>query len=256
MNPQIVQEQTNATHDLRPAPTEAEHASNANSLQSADSDEGAESAEMKLSIPYYPTPWWKRGFDITVAMFCLTILSPVFLAMTVLIKAVSTGPVFFRQKRYGARGEPFMIYKFRTMHQANNTKTHEDYVKRLRESGGTVAKIDKNAPLIPLARFVRGLGVDEFPQVLNVLWGDMSIIGPRPDVMDPAGYTKEHRQRFEVTPGVTGLWQVSGKNGTTFDEMMQFDCEYVRRRSPLLDAVILLRTPVAVLNQLVFSLKN
>jgi len=210
----------------------------------------------EIIIRFDPSPWWKRGFDIGVALFCLTILSPVFLAMTILIKSVSTGPVFFRQRRYGARGKPFLIYKFRTMHETNDTAVHEDYVRELRRSGGTVAKIDKNAPLIPLARVVRGLGADEFPQVLNVLWGDMSIIGPRPDVMEPAGYTPQHRQRFEVTPGVTGLWQVSGKNGTTFDEMMELDCEYVRRRSLWLDLSILFRTPIAVLNQLLFSLRN
>jgi len=255
MNPQIAQQHKPAT--ARPAAEQPAVSPGPSAVQTpaADIGDGA-NAETATAMPFYPAPWWKRGFDISVAVFCLTIMSPVFLGMTILIKCVSSGPVFFRQKRYGARGEPFMIYKFRTMHEANNTAVHEDYVRELRRNGGTVAKIDSNAPLIPLARIVRGLGVDEFPQVLNVLWGDMSIIGPRPDVMEPSGYQPEHRQRFEVTPGVTGLWQVSGKNRTTFDQMMELDCTYVRRRSLGLDAWILFRTPFAVLNQLLFSLRN
>jgi lipopolysaccharide/colanic/teichoic acid biosynthesis glycosyltransferase len=122
-------------------------------------------------------------------------------------------------------------------------------VQRLRENGQRLEKMDGDYALVPLGRWLRATALDELPQLINVLQGEMSLVGPRPDVLALDEYEPWQRLRFHAAPGMTGLWQVSGKNRTTFDEMVLLDLAYIRRRSPLLDAIILLRTPAALLAQ-------
>ncbi len=202
----------------------------------------------------------KRGLDLFGSAFGLLLLSPVFLAIAALIKLTSPGPVLFRQRRLGLFGKEFEFLKFRSMYLNNSSKIHEQYVKNLitRNQGnpGVVQPTDKpvfkivNDPRVtPLGRFLRKSSLDELPQLINVLCGEMSLVGPRPPVpYEVACYRFWHRRRvIEVKPGITGLWQVYGRSRTTFDEMVRLDLKYVREQSFLLDLKILLCTPRAVL---------
>jgi len=197
-------------------------------------------------------PLWKRCLDF--ALICL--LSPVLLligvAVALIIKLGSTGPVFFRQKRVGYKGREFTIFKFRTMRTDSKDESHRQHTAELIKTNTPMVKLDarKDPRMIPLASALRATGLDELPQVLNVLRGDMSLVGPRPCVpYEYALYQPWHRRRFEAVPGLTGLWQVSGKNRTTFDEMVRFDIEYAKRRSLGLDLAIILKTLPALFCQ-------
>jgi lipopolysaccharide/colanic/teichoic acid biosynthesis glycosyltransferase len=192
-----------------------------------------------------PCPRWKRAMDVTGSLLGLAILWPLFVMVGLLIKCVSRGPVFFRQRRYGLRGRPFIVWKFRTMETTHAPVRHLAYVADLMHNGQPLKKIDDEFEIIPGGRILRRLGIDELPQLINVLTGEMSLVGPRPDVMPPSSFGR-WRRRFDVVPGITGLWQVSGKNRTTFDTMMRLDIAYIRRRSFWLDVAILLRTFLAV----------
>jgi lipopolysaccharide/colanic/teichoic acid biosynthesis glycosyltransferase len=190
-------------------------------------------------------PWWKRGFDIVVASLLLAILFPVMAVIGLYIRAVSKGPMLFKQKRLGEMGKYFVIYKFRTLkltdpHHA--TETHRKFLSELIESDQVAAKPDFGSRLIPGGGFLRSRSLDELPQLLNVLMGQMSLIGPRPDVLDWDDYSEWQLRRFEVTPGITGLWQVSGKNRLTFSQMVSLDIEYIEKRSFLFDLWILAKT--------------
>jgi lipopolysaccharide/colanic/teichoic acid biosynthesis glycosyltransferase len=169
------------------------------------------------------------------------------------IRLVSHGPALFRQQRIGLGGRNFTLYKFRTMRQGASTAHHEAHVERLVESDQPMIKLDclGDSRLIPGGRFLRMAGLDELPQFLNVFRGEMSLVGPRPCLTEEYGFfTSSQRERFTVLPGLTGLWQVMGKNRTTFREMNAMDVHYARRSSPLLDVVIVLRTPLALIQQM------
>lgn len=197
-------------------------------------------------------PWWKRLLDIVVALAMLIALSPVLLLLALFIKLVSPGPVFFRQQRVGWACQTFTCLKFRTMHVNADPGVHAQHVRQLMREQVPMAKLDDGADrrLIPLARLIRASGVDELPQLINVLLGDMSLVGPRPCVpYEYEGYENWHLRRFDTLPGLTGLWQVSGKNLTTFQQMMRYDVGYARHLSPSQDALILLRTGPAVVQQ-------
>ena len=197
-------------------------------------------------------PWWKRLFDIFVASLLLVVLMPVLALIGFFIRCVSPGPVIFSQKRLGEMGNYFVIYKFRTMHQANSTNVtheHRQFVAELANSDAVAAKPDLTSRLIPFGGFLRSTSLDELPQLLNVIRGEMSLIGPRPDVLDWQDYPEWQLRRFEVTPGITGLWQVSGKNRLTFRQMVELDLRYIERRSLLLDMWILVKTIKLVLNR-------
>ena len=194
-------------------------------------------------------PVWKRVFDIVFALVGLVVLSPVFLLTSVFIKLMSKGPVLFKQTRYGLYGQPFLIYKFRTMSVDGDSDRHEQYVRDLAKNDGTLSKRDVSSQIIPGGRLLRQLGVDELPQLLNVLAGTMSLVGPRPDLLVISDYEAWQRPRFDVMPGITGLWQVSGKNNTTFDEMVDLDIDYIENRSPLLDLKIIFLTGPALAKQ-------
>jgi lipopolysaccharide/colanic/teichoic acid biosynthesis glycosyltransferase len=194
-----------------------------------------------------PCPRWKRLMDIGGAAVALVILLPLLAAIAALIKSVSRGPVLFRQQRYGLGGEPFMLWKFRTIKTGEAPSQHQTHVAGLMFNDAPLRKIDGELPIIRGGGVLRKLGLDELPQLINVLKGEMSLVGPRPDVLPIERYQLWQKDRFRVLPGITGLWQVSGKNDTTFSQMISLDIAYIRQRSPWLDLVILLRTIPAIL---------
>ena len=197
-------------------------------------------------------PWWKRLFDVIASSLLLVVLAPLLAMICVFIRCVSKGPVFFSQERLGELGKYFVIYKFRTMRPENTasvTSQHRQFVAGLTNSDVAAAKPDLSSRLIPWGDFLRGTSLDELPQLLNVIKGEMSLVGPRPDVLDWQDYPAWQLKRFEVTPGITGLWQVSGKNRLTFRHMVELDIRYIERRSVLLDMWILVQTVKLVLNK-------
>jgi lipopolysaccharide/colanic/teichoic acid biosynthesis glycosyltransferase len=201
-------------------------------------------------VPGLPIPLWKRAMDVLGASVSLILLSPVFAAVALLIKAVSPGPVFFKQERIGYMGKPFTFWKFRTMRVNNDATSHERHLKKLICGGDAMEKLDsgRDPRIIPFGRFLRQSCLDELPQLFNVLGGTMSLVGPRPCLpYEAREYDVWHRRRFAAMPGMTGLWQVKGKNRTTFREMIRLDIAYIRMLSFRLDVMILLKTVSVVL---------
>lgn len=199
----------------------------------------------------------KRGMDIVGSVLALILAAPLFLAIAVAIKATSKGPVLFHQRRIGQHGRPFVFLKFRSMYLGNDAGVHKEYVKQLiagkaeRHSNGNgegVFKLTKDPRITPVGSFLRRTSLDELPQFINVLKGEMSLVGPRPPVpYEVESYDFWHRRRvLEAKPGITGLWQVSGRSRVTFDEMVRLDLRYARTWSPWMDLKILLRTPRAM----------
>ena len=200
----------------------------------------------------------KRSMDIAGSAFALVVLAPVFLAIAIATKLSSRGPVFFRQKRIGQFGECFVFLKFRSMYVNSDTSIHEKYVRKLiagqaerQSSNGSegVYKLTADPRVTSVGNFLRRTSLDELPQLLNVFKGEMSLVGPRPPIPYEVGaYDLWHRRRLvEVKPGMTGLWQVMGRNRVTFDDMVRLDVTYARTWSPWLDLKILMRTPRAVI---------
>ena len=202
----------------------------------------------------HKTPFWKRAIDIIFASIFLLALSPLLGLVAIMIKMVSSGPVFFRQKRVGRSGKIFTMYKFRTMKVNNNAAVHHEYLKELINGDSKrekpMVKLKNDSRIIPMGNIVRKASIDELPQMINVLLGEMSLVGPRPCIpYEAEEYLRWHARRFDIIPGLTGLWQVNGKNKTTFKEMIRLDIEYAVRRSFWLDIKILLKTPMVVLSQ-------
>lgn len=195
-------------------------------------------------------PRWKRFMDIFGSLLGLVVLSPLFLVVGIFIKVASPGPVFFCQQRFGYLGRPFAIWKFRTMAVGTDTRIHEQHVRDLLQGSKPLHKLDREERLIPFGKWLRKLCIDELPQLFNVLGGSMSLVGPRPDVLPKKHYPLWQQKRFCVHPGITGLWQVSGKNQTTHERMVHLDIAYAFRRSPLMDIKILLRTLPVIVGQL------
>ena len=199
-------------------------------------------------------PRWKRIMDVMGALFAAILLTPLMVCVAALIKVVSPGPVLYRQTRIGFRGRPFTCWKFRSMHVDNDASEHAAYVKDLiQSSDAPMVKLDmgRDPRLIPLGGLFRATAIDELPQLLCVLRGDMSLIGPRPCIpYEYEAYSEHHRRRLDAIPGLTGLWQVSGKNHTTFEEMVELDIEYSERKTIWLDLVILMMTPKTIFIQL------
>lgn len=201
----------------------------------------------------------KRALDIVGSVCGLLLLSPVFLAIAIAIKLNSKGPVFFRQQRVGQFGTPFVFLKFRSMYVNNDTKIHRDYVMSLisgkakrqpsNSDGRGVYKLTRDPRVTHVGLFLRKTSLDELPQLYNVLRGDMSLVGPRPAIpYEVQAYQLWHRRRvLEARPGITGLWQVSGRSRVGFDDMVRLDVRYAMGRSFWLDLKILLMTPQAVL---------
>ena len=197
-------------------------------------------------------PRWKRVLDIVCILVASPVLLPVMAVISVLIKLGSKGPILFRQERIGHLGQRFTCLKFRTMVTDADTSVHEGHCARLIDSDLPMVKMDSrgDSRVVFCGRQLRATGLDELPQVINVLRGDMSLVGPRPCL--PCEYDRHldwQRQRYNTLPGLTGLWQVSGKNSTTFNQMIRFDLEYDRNKSLWLDLTIMLRTIPAVITQ-------
>lgn len=226
-----------------------------------DSDNGGNPAlypdlvhlHQKRKLPFL----LKRAIDIVGSLAALILLSPLFLVIAAMVKLTSKGGVLFKQERLGQFGKTFTCLKFRSMHVNNDPKIHQDFMKRLID-GSHDGKADgeskpvfkmKNDPRVTrIGRFLRRASMDELPQFLNVLKGDMSLVGPRPPLpYEYQAYDVWHRRRvLEIKPGITGLWQVTGRSRVRFDEMVRLDLQYAREWSLWLDIRILLETPRAV----------
>jgi lipopolysaccharide/colanic/teichoic acid biosynthesis glycosyltransferase len=201
----------------------------------------------------------KRGMDVLGSVLLITILSPVFLVIAAVIKLSSEGPVLFRQQRIGEHGTAFTFLKFRSMYVNNDASEHKEYVHKLiagqaakqptSSAAEGVFKLTNDRRVTAVGNFLRRTSLDELPQFLNVLKGDMSLVGPRPPVpYEVDAYATWHRRRLlEAKPGITGLWQVHGRSRVGFDDMVRLDLHYARNCSPLLDLKILLLTPKAVI---------
>jgi len=212
----------------------------------------------KSSLPTIPVPRWKRLLDVSVVLLATPILLLLMAAVAILVRIVSVGPVLFRQERVGYLGRRFMCFKFRTMAVNADTTVHEGHLNHLIESDIPLVKMDTNgdARIIPFGRLLRATGLDELPQVINVLRGEMSLVGPRPCLpYEYHRYQEWQKERFNTLPGLTGLWQVGGKNRTTFTEMVRLDIRYARTKTLWLDLEILLKTFPAVMIQL-FELRD
>jgi len=204
----------------------------------------------------------KRVLDVAGSIIALVMFLPVFLIVPLLIKLTSKGPVFFRQERVGQFDKKFMFLKFRTMHVNNDSSIHQEYVKKLISEQKSCAvtkgngektciyKMKDDPRITPIGRYLRKMSLDEFPQFINVLKGEMSLVGPRPPIpYELDNYDIWHKRRvLEFKPGITGLWQVRGRSRTTFDEMVRMDLKYAREWSLWLDTKILFETPKAVFN--------
>lgn len=197
-------------------------------------------------------PLWKRAFDLTLILLIAPGWLLVGAMVALIIKCGSPGPVFFRQKRVGYKGKEFTCFKFRTMKTNAEVDSHRNHFERLVKSQVPMTKLDaRNDPrLVPLGALLRAGGLDELPQLLNVLRGEMSLIGPRPCIpYEYALYEPWQRRRFDAVPGLTGLWQVNGKNRTTFEEMVQLDIQYAATCSFWLDLKITCKTAPALFKQ-------
>lgn len=200
----------------------------------------------------------KRTIDLVGSVVMLILCAPLFLVIAIAVKLTSSGPIFFRQKRVGQYGRSFTFLKFRTMYVNNDHSVHKEFVTKLIASQMQSEKTGKDEPVYKIKNdkrvtriggFLRRTSLDELPQFLNVLWGDMSLVGPRPPIpYELAAYQTWHRRRLlDVKPGITGLWQVTGRSTVKFDEMVRLDLRYALSWSPWLDLRILLRTPLAVI---------
>ena len=197
-----------------------------------------------------PIPLWKKILDKVGSIGGLLFFSPLFILLAIYIRIVSPGPVFYCQTRIGYKGREFKFWKFRTMHVNTKTDSHKKYLKTLINSNTPMAKLDeRNDPrIIPGGRILRKACLDEIPQIFNILKGDMSLVGPRPCIpYEAEEYLRWHKYRFDINPGLTGLWQVSGKNKLTFKQMIRLDIKYSQNMSFLLDIRIILATIPAIL---------
>jgi lipopolysaccharide/colanic/teichoic acid biosynthesis glycosyltransferase len=199
-----------------------------------------------------PTPFWKRALDLSCCILLSPVVAPAFMCVALWIKLTSAGPVFFKQDRIGYRGQTFRCFKFRTMRADADRSAHCDYTKILITSNAPMVKLDATGDtrLIAGAWLLRASGLDELPQIINILRGEMSLVGPRPCIpYEYECYLPRQKARFASVPGLTGLWQVSGKNRTTFEEMIRLDVSYGETKSLWLDLKILFLTLPAVIGQ-------
>jgi lipopolysaccharide/colanic/teichoic acid biosynthesis glycosyltransferase len=186
----------------------------------------------------------KRAFDVLVALVLLVVLLPVVLLCVIAITLDSPGPVLFAQRRTGQDGRPFRMWKFRTM--VRDAEARKAELAHLNILPPPDFKIIDDPRITRVGKFLRRTSLDELPQLLNLLKGDMTLVGPRPTSFAAASYDLWHTARLEVRPGITGLWQVTGRNTTTFDERLRMDIEYVRSMSFAVDLRIIARTAMAV----------
>jgi exopolysaccharide biosynthesis polyprenyl glycosylphosphotransferase len=190
--------------------------------------------------------FFKRVVDVALATIVLVFAAPLMGLVALVIKLDSPGPTLFRQERVGKGGRPFTLYKFRSM--GVGAEDQKELLRNLNEADGPLFKIKEDPRVTRLGRLLRRLSLDELPQFYNVLRGDMSLIGPRPPLPEEVvQYQPWHMRRLEIAPGITGLWQVSGRSELPFDEMALLDIYYIEQWTPALDVKILLRTIPTVL---------
>jgi lipopolysaccharide/colanic/teichoic acid biosynthesis glycosyltransferase len=189
----------------------------------------------------------KRLFDLAVCLLLLPVVQPRRLLCALANRLDSPGPIFIAQERTGRDGTSFRMLKFRTM--VRNAAELKAQLAHLNVLPPPDFKIPQDPRITRVGKFLRQTSLDELPQLLNVLWGDMSLVGPRPTSFAPSTYQLWHTHRLEVTPGITGLWQVKGRNMTTFDERLRLDIEYIEHRSFGFDLKILLQTVPSVLRR-------
>ena len=203
-------------------------------------------------------PLWqaivRRFIDLLGASVIILLLSPLLIGLAIAIRLDSSGPALFRQRRVGLGRREFTVFKFRSMRSDADPRGHRDYVTALikgKEANGgkeNLYKLAVDDRITPVGRWIRRWSLDELPQLFNVIAGDMSLVGPRPAIpYEVDEYPSWYLDRFAVKPGMTGLWQVSGRNERTYEEMVRLDIEYAQRRSLFLDLSILARTPFTVL---------
>ena len=213
---------------------------------------------LRLRVGNCEYPWWqscaKRAVDIVSSLFVMTIGAPLFIFLAAAVKFSSPGPIFFRQVRIGKDGEPFVFYKFRSMRHNNDDAAHRDFAREFingesaESRDRTVFKMVRDPRITAIGRFLRRSSLDELPQFYNVLRGEMSLVGPRPPISYELDHYQDwHRDRLKVKPGLTGLWQVSGRSGVGFDEMVMLELYYIGHWNLKLDLKIMARTlPVMV----------
>lgn len=194
----------------------------------------------------------KRWLDVFVAGVSLLVLAPALLVIALLVKRSGPGPVFFVQERIGKDGRPFRFYKFRTMTHNSDDAIHRQFATMFINGGGStdgkIYKMTDDPRVTRIGQFLRKTSLDELPQLFNVLRGEMSLVGPRPPLSyEIEQYQPWHHERLRVLPGLTGLWQVSGRSNVTFDEMVRLDIHYINSWSLLFDLRIILRTIPVVL---------
>ena len=209
----------------------------------------------KRRISRQATSSMKKLMDITGGLSALVLFSPIFLIIGAAIKLTSDGPVFFKQERMGLNGKIFTFLKFRSMYTNSDHRRHKDYITKFigegKDNGDTpgVYKLSNDPRITPVGGFLRKTSLDELPQFINVLKGEMSLVGPRPPIpYECELYDIWHRRRLlSVKPGITGPWQVSGRSSTTFDEMVRLDLKYINGWSLWLDIKLLLKTPLVII---------
>jgi lipopolysaccharide/colanic/teichoic acid biosynthesis glycosyltransferase len=199
----------------------------------------------------------KRVFDLAFATFALVLASPVLVAIGVVVKVSSPGPILFRQRRVGCGGRTFIVYKFRTMRYGASDQQHRDFVRTMltdepaaaAAAGGPTYKLHADDRITRVGRWLRKTSLDELPQLINVVMGDMSMVGPRPPIdYEVEWYETWQLGRLTVRPGITGLWQVSGRNHLSYAEMCRLDLRYISEWSLLGDLGIIIRTPWVMLS--------
>lgn len=191
----------------------------------------------------------KRLFDILFSFFLLAILSPIIFIVSILVKLDGPkGNVFFQQDRVGIKGRIFKMYKFRSMYP--DAEERLEKIKHLNEIEGHMFKMKRDPRVTRIGKFIRAYSIDELPQLINVIKGDMSLIGPRPPLIrEYANYSQYDKKRLSIRPGITGLWQVSGRNSLSFDEMVALDLKYIRELSFTNDLKVFLKTIVVVIKK-------
>ncbi|MDD3803989.1 MAG: sugar transferase [bacterium] len=214
--------------------------------------EGIPVIDLSLPSTYSLHTLSKRIFDIIGSLALMIVLSPIFIIVAIMIKFDSKGPIFFRQERVGKNGKKFKMLKFRSMYVNNDNSKHKEYVAKLikegsRDPSGSF-KIVNDPRITNVGKFIRKFSLDEFPQLENVFKGDMSLVGPRPPLQyEVENYDEWHKRRLSVRPGMTGMWQVSGRNQVGFEDMVLLDIYYVENWTVWLDLQILLKTIPVVL---------
>lgn len=192
----------------------------------------------------------KRTIDIMISIFIILFLFPLFVVIPILILIESGRPILFMQRRVGLKRKDFDFYKFRTMISEAPSEVHREFIKALCEgkASGDLYKLKDDPRITKVGKFLRKFSIDELPQIFNVLKGDMSIVGPRPAIpYELEIYNQEDFKRFDVKPGITGLWQVNGRNLLDFRTMLKIDRKYVENHSLALDLVIILKTPFIII---------